>query len=247
MNRKLRFTIYHGIAVSLGLHSALALPFVLRAMVPPPEANDSLVMELQGTISDTQMEEKVQKETAGQPQQEEVKPEEKKQEETRQEDIDKPVDAPAERSAQEQPTPDKDAERQEPTPEVAKPVQQQMQSVNTDANDIAGGEQRQKAQKLADQDETARLRAYAVKMSKKLRAHILYPEGARQAGLKGDAKVSVVILQNGNIRLDSLKVVVSTGKPILDAAALKAVRSSAPFDSPPKEMTWIFYAPFGPK
>ena len=72
--RKLRFTIYHGLAASIAIHSALGLPVVLYALAPPPEESPTLVVELQGLVAETQSEEKVLQETKGQPQAEAAKP-----------------------------------------------------------------------------------------------------------------------------------------------------------------------------
>ena len=43
--------------------------------------------------------------------------------------------------------------------------------------------------------------------------------------------------QVGQICPETLKIAVSSGKPKLDAGALKTITASAPFDPPPREMT----------
>jgi periplasmic protein TonB len=64
MKRRLKFTLYHGFAASLALHSAIAAPFVLQRLAPEPE-EAPLVIELQGEVSDTQSEQQVLAQTQG--------------------------------------------------------------------------------------------------------------------------------------------------------------------------------------
>jgi protein TonB len=53
-------TIRLGFAVSLVLHFALALPFVLRFRTnPPPMEASTLVVEVDGVVADSQAEEKI--------------------------------------------------------------------------------------------------------------------------------------------------------------------------------------------
>jgi TonB family protein len=47
--------------------------------------------------------------------------------------------------------------------------------------------------------------------------------------------VSFVIQSNGGVRPDTLKVVKSSGQPVLDDGALNTIRAGAPFP-PPREM-----------
>jgi protein TonB len=65
--------------------------------------------------------------------------------------------------------------------------------------------------------------------------------------MQGAATVSFTLLANGQIRPDSLKIVESSSQPKLDASALETVRSSVPFESPPKEMTVAIAVVFGRK
>jgi periplasmic protein TonB len=84
-------------------------------------------------------------------------------------------------------------------------------------------------------------------LSKKVQANLVYPDEARQAGLHGTATVSFAILRTGQIRPETLKVVVSSGQPKLDESALKTIRASIPFDPAPKEMTVAVAVDFGRK
>src|SRR5215470_3441035 len=61
MKQRLRFTIYHGLAVSLALHSAVALPLVLGSRTLPDEP-PLLVIDLQGLVAERQTEDRVMEE-----------------------------------------------------------------------------------------------------------------------------------------------------------------------------------------
>jgi len=52
---------------------------------------------------------------------------------------------------------------------------------------------------------------------------------------------------SGQIRPESLKVVSSSGQATLDASAMQTIRSSVPFDAPPKEMTIAIAVAFSRK
>jgi protein TonB len=44
-----------------------------------------------------------------------------------------------------------------------------------------------------------------------------------------------------------LKIVASSGRPQLDASALKTIRSGVPFDPPPEEINVVITVDFGRK
>ncbi len=92
------------------------------------------------------------------------------------------------------------------------------------------------------------MRAYGRLVSKKIQANLIYPDDARGARLQGVPVVSFTVLANGQIRSETLRIVTSSGKPKLDAAALKTITASVPFDPPPREMTIaidVFYGNMG--
>ncbi|CAN2533328.1 hypothetical+protein [Methylocapsa aurea] len=64
-----RFTLYHGLAISLALHAALSLPYFLSRSAPEEDEQSTLVFEMDGLVSDEQADETVQQDTAGQTQQ----------------------------------------------------------------------------------------------------------------------------------------------------------------------------------
>ena len=61
-----------------------------------------------------------------------------------------------------------------------------------------------------------------------------YPEAARRQGIEGNLVLSVDILADG--RIDAVRILRSSGHELLDEAALRIVRLSAPFAPLPAEM-----------
>lgn len=230
MKHGLTFTIYHGLIASLAIHAAIASPFVLRGWMQPPDEPESLVLELQGVNATTQSEEKVVQETKGEETQD------------RKEAM-KPQDTPPPQPPTEQkevPV-EQQAEREAPAEAVTTAAQQQpveAKSGQPGANNVVGATERQQAQTIQRPVTEAQLiQAYVKLLSKKVHANLVYPDDARDAQLEGVPVVSCTILADGRLRPETLKIRTSSGKPKLDAAALKTVAASAPFDPPPREMT----------
>jgi periplasmic protein TonB len=73
--------------------------------------------------------------------------------------------------------------------------------------------------------------AYVRLLGKKVQPHLPH-----LGGRAATTVVSFTVLADGQIRPGSLKITKSTGQAALDAGALKAVRESAPFDPPPREL-----------
>lgn len=61
-----------------------------------------------------------------------------------------------------------------------------------------------------------------------------YPEAARNQGLSGSLQVAVAIRPDGS--LFSVKILKSSGNPIIDEGAIKIVRLSAPFAPLPQDL-----------
>jgi protein TonB len=225
VNRALKFTIWHGLAASLALHSALALPFVVQDLAEPPDDAEVLVVELQGMISDTQVEEKVAQSSPDQAPQSTLRPQEA------------PPPDPQE---------DDGARLPEPAPQVSLP---QRPVPPPQARQVQDPDEQQKAQILkAERDlEADRLRKYVKRLTKKVQAHLVYPDGGRKAGLHGNAKVSFTLASGGQIKPGTLTIAESSGQPKLDASALATVRASAPFEPPPSEMNVAFVVGYGKK
>ncbi len=225
MSRTLKFTIWHGIAVSLALHSAFALPFVLDDMMPPADEPPLLVIDLQGVIADNQTEQKVLQQIKGAAQQE-AQAEKNVQAEAPPPPEDVPKDITEKGDT---PAPPPLAQAQPAPAAAAAP-----QSGSAGSQNIKGAEEKQIAQTLKDRNtERDRINAYVKLLGKKVRANLVYPDNGRRAA----ATVSFTILGSGQIRPDSLNITESSGQSTLDASALKTIRASVPFDPPPAEMT----------
>lgn len=148
-----------------------------------------------------------------------------------------------------QPTDEDKKEPSTPPKTAPRPPATAARSGSAGANDVSGVEERQNAKTIkVDRDvEIDRLNRYVKLLTKKVMVNLVYPDEGRQARLQGAARVSFTILPNGQIRPENLKLVESSGQPKLDASALKTVRSSVPFDPPPKEMTVAIAVAFGRK
>jgi protein TonB len=236
MSRRLKFTIYHGLFASLALHSALSLPFVVYSLAAPPEEPPTLVIDLQGVVADSQTEQKVVQETKGEAKPDETAPA-KREEAT-------PTPTPPSEVKPTEVAAD-DTELATPPPPQPAPAQPQAETKSGSAGAITtpGVQEQQKAQTIKADP----LKDYFKLLSKKVQANLVYPDEGRRAGLQGTATVSFRILQSGQIRPETLKIVTSSGQPQLDANALKTIRSSAPFDPPPKEITVVIGVRFGGK
>lgn len=239
MSRILKFTIWHGIAVSLILHSGLALPFVLHISPPPPDQTPLLVMDLQGLIADTQTDQKVMQEIKGEAvKQAEQEPPQEKQ------PAEEPTPAAPLPPTDPPPPVAEDGDRPAlPPPAIAK-ASSPKPSHDADANNVKGAEVRQDAQRLrAPETERDLTNAYAILLNKKVQANKVYPENGRS----GSARVAFTIMISGDLRPGSLRIAESSGQAVLDASALKTIRASAPFDPPPRELNLAIVVVFPEK
>lgn len=231
MNRTLKFTIWHGIAVSLALHSAFAVPFIVQDLMPPPDEPPLLVIDLQGVVADNQTEQKVMKQVKGAAQQQAAqtaKPAQTATPATPPPPDDPPKDVKENGDRPAPPPPSQVQAQSQPTPDAT------PQSGAPGSANIKGAEEKQIAQKIRDREtEQERINAYVKLLSKKVRANLVYPDDGRPAA----TMVSFTILSNGQIRTDSLKITESSGQPLLDTSALNTIRASVPFDPPPHEIT----------
>ena len=230
MRQKLKFTLWHGLAASLAIHSVLGAPFVVHGLERPNDDAPVLVVELQGAVSDSQAVQRVLQQTKGDEKQEQASP-------------DRPPDQLAENGDQPPPEPETTA------PSTVKQTEEQPTRPATEggANNVKGVEEQQTAQTVKQDDDADRLAEYIKLLSKKVEAHLVYPDEGRKAALQGVATVSFRVLDNGQIRPETLKVVESSGQPKLDASALNTIRASLPFDPPPKEMTIAIGVSYGRK
>jgi protein TonB len=64
-----------------------------------------------------------------------------------------------------------------------------------------------------------------------VRKHLVYPAMAQKMGWDGKAVVAFVIMENGSV--DNIRLVESSGIPLLDRSALETIRRASPFPRPP--------------
>jgi periplasmic protein TonB len=262
----MKFTLVHGFAASLVLHGMAGLPFVLHGWAAPLERPPVLVVDLQGLDGEVQQEEKTAQAEMdlGAAKANAAKPSETKPDEASKTRPDEPTPRHAPEAKQEaaaqaptpeappqdvapdgelpapsQATPEQTAQA-ETTPTAAPPPATAQTTAVPGASSTANLEASQTAETIKQdrKQEDDRRREYVKKLTSKVKNGLVYPDNDRRA--EGSPKVSFTVLQNGQIRPDSLKVVISSGKPKLDASALKTIRSIAPFDPPPREMTVTF-------
>ncbi len=236
-SRRSRFTIWHGLAASLLLHATPAASYVWSTWAAPTDEPSSLVVELQGAVADAQTEAIVQQEIKGSVAQDKPEPA-------------KPAQTPASEAAEQHPIDDQDAAMPPPAPQPTeqKPEPQaDTKSAGTSDDTIAGAQEGQVAHTVQPdrKAEIALRREYGARLSKRVQAHLVYPDDARKAKLQGTAKVSFVVLPSGDIRPETLKIVTSSGQPLLDTSALKTIRASVPFDPAPAEMPIAIAVEFG--
>jgi protein TonB len=158
------------------------------------------------------------------------------------------------RLAPETPTPQKRAENkpaekpltkpQPEKPKVQKP-KAKASSGNGGKSDAdmaasAGGKP-QKAAKASGSG-SAEVAKYPGLVQRKLRRALRFPKGAGSA--RGDVSVSFVVAASGSV--SAIKVVASSGHPVLDQAAVQTVQRAAPFPPIPADSgrsSWSFTMP----
>ncbi|HEY1505823.1 MAG TPA: TonB family protein [Stellaceae bacterium] len=114
--------------------------------------------------------------------------------------------------------------------------------------DVTGAREHQEARRLTQEElERALLQDYVNnQLSKRIEANLLYPAEARKAGLAGTATVGFDILADGQIDGASLRIVTSSGQPLLDQSALDTVRASVPLPPPPQPISLTIGIVFRP-
>lgn len=225
MAARTRFSLWHGAAASALIHACLVLPFFVPWHLLQAKQQQTLVIELQGMISNRQEEQK----TAG-AQQPATPPPEVRQEPP------KPEEKP-------QPEKKKVVKKTMPAPPIPKkpvlqPVHEEVASLPMLPAPAGEAAQQQVPQTIRSVDaDMEAFKAYLAKLKRKLQTNLVYPDSAKLSGLRGTAVVGFAVTETGDIREESLRIIKSSGFPDLDRNALSTVRSSAPFDKPQKEIT----------
>lgn len=95
-----------------------------------------------------------------------------------------------------------------------------------------------------NQSGNAAVSNYPGKVVAKLRRVLRYPREAQRDRITGEVRVSFVVAESGAV--SSIRVVASSGYPVLDRAAVETVQRAAPFPAIPKEAgrsSWPFTVP----
>jgi protein TonB len=221
MSGRLRLSFIQACIASLLIHSAIALPFMLPRLIPKAEEPPTLVIDLQGVVSDEQEEASIQEQVKG-------------------------ATAPDDKTADAAPPPKEEPSPPPPEPEPEKSQEALPETAVTlptpppptpepgkDKSNVAGAQQQQIARSIrSSQQERDALSEYVKTLSKKIRRNLSYVN----SGHRASAIVSFTILPDGRIRSETLKIVESTGQAKLDANALQTIRISAPFEAPPEQL-----------
>ncbi|MGE0845771.1 MAG: TonB family protein [Flavobacteriaceae bacterium] len=158
----------------------------------------------------------------------------------------KPVDAKPRKAEDVKP-----AKRAEPARKPP-PRKQAGAGGNQQQNAVRGESAGQQTVRAGDSSRNSNARAagnaavtnYPGQVVRRLRSSLRYPAAARSARLKGEVHVSFVVAANGSA--GSVRVVRSSGSPILDKAAMDTVRRASPFPSIPAaagRRSWAFTVP----
>jgi periplasmic protein TonB len=238
MTQKRKFTIFHGLAASIAIHAVLAVPVVLHAVAPSPE-EPPLLIELQGIapdsldVAEVKQSERDEKSAAPRQPTPDTPHPSKEQAPRQTAAADEPpmevaaVDDALFNPPQPTPTP--------PSPAIRTPPPTPKATAAPDENNVNGAQEYvPPSRKIAQVEMTEE--AYTALLTKKVRENLSYPPEAKRARLKGVTTVSFVILSNGDIQPETLKVFKSSGEAVLDAGALSTIRASAPFPPPPREI-----------
>jgi TonB family protein len=214
-----------GMAISLGLHALLILPLVVVGLRAPRHVDrQMLTIELSGLMSNRQVEQRTLGEKVSQlsprPRPRQVV-ERKQVTALTQSTAESPVQVARQEEHKEQPQED------QPVQPAAK-----------------GAEVQQVQQTLQAESRQSQELRYVAALSKAVQAKAIVPLEARRSRQTGSPEVSFGIGAEGQLVAASLTVHKTSGYPLLDAAALEAVRNAAPFARPPRPMTAVMEIPF---
>jgi periplasmic protein TonB len=214
------FGLLKGLLFSLGLHALLALPILLLLYwVPDPTPNERLAVELFGMVSNRQTE---QKQLGEQVDHKAAEPQ--KASATQRKSLPVVKQSTAESPVQ--------VDKQDDKPEV-----QHQQQVTSS---YQGADEQQKQQTIQNNDlEMDALRKYAAAATKAIKAKLVYPPEARQAGHSGMTIITFRVGLDGEIEAGTLVVRRSSGYASLDESALRAARAAAPLPPPPRSMSVV--------
>jgi protein TonB len=126
-------------------------------------------------------------------------------------------------------------------------LRDQIASLGTSLKDDAGGSAKQT---VSLDSREPRFLNYLARLKRRVQNEWEYPEAARQNGVTGELLLIFTLNKAGS--LTSIRLVESSGFPVLDQEALRAVKAAAPYDPFPPQMgeepwniraTFRYYAP----
>jgi periplasmic protein TonB len=147
-------------------------------------------------------------------------------------------------------------QQQAETPRQREPARQRAQraagSGGQDSQDAQRGNAGTATARAAASQGSARSTAsgnaavsnYPGQVVSKLRRSLRYPREAQRARMRGEVRVSFTVASNGSV--SGIRVVSSSGSPILDQAAIETVQRAAPFPAIPADAgrsSWPFTVP----
>lgn len=229
-----QFSIYHGIAGSLAIHTFALLVLWGAVGHAPGDIDDTLVVEFNGVDSDVQAEEKHKRQNSGAGGA--VEAQNARQEKKEEKAEKKIADDEALPERIKDTVPDTVKKEEEEEAAAAAKASASAQQAGRDVEGIENEQHAQIIQRRSDAEMNV-LKAYIRNLSKKIQTKLLYPKEARHSGLQGVTTVSFRIKGDGTMHPDSLKVVASSGRAELDISALDTVRACAPFSAPPRDVT----------
>ncbi|WP_221189840.1 energy transducer TonB [Azomonas macrocytogenes] len=220
---------------------------------PTPPERDKLVIEIQGLITERQLE---QISPGAKPASAAVQPSARPSQPP-QGTSETPEVKPDPPLARGKARPVKPAE-QKPPPKIVhspkrfpdklleKSAQATPSSTAAKAAASTGGGPLQQQQTIShEQRETNLIKEYLRNIRRVVQGNLIYPPEARRGGAEGIPIISFSLGADGAIQHGSLRIARSSGHPALDASALKAASASMPFARPPRPMDVSIAISFG--
>ncbi|MCW2318347.1 protein TonB [Rhodoblastus acidophilus] len=233
---KRRLAMSQAFGLSLILHLALAAPLIVLWRPSRDTPPETLTVDLDGLLSDRQAEAKTATDFA--PPAPDRRPEA--------EQAQTPPAAPPQN--QESPQDIADAQPQPPQQQPIAEPHKAQETPPAGALAPSVSEEGQAARTLSRRDDKEdAIRKYGARLVKKVQARLIVPGAERASGAQGEVKVFFAIAADGSVDPASVKVIASSGRRGLDAAARATITKSAPFPPPPEATTVAFSLFFGKK
>jgi len=230
--------IIKSLLLSLALHTCFfgAIVLLSRLELPKHDQREYLVVELEGTISDKQSEEKTlsdtqKKQEAQKSQTNPTLPKPKTQEAVKQQKKDEVSEAndgykPLQKQTQAH-------EEQKTTPQ---PQNKELEAKTSQAEKTASDQNAKQQTIEREKVDMSQFRKYLAKVNAKIQSHVVYPKEAKEKVRSGNPALAFTINIDGSVNRSSIKIAKSSGYDLLDEYAINAVMKSAPFEKPYKPL-----------